>query len=164
MTASLVIFDFNQSSDITTWQIVDDVVMGGKSSGNFTLNEEGMGVFEGSVSLENNGGFSSARYQFEKVRTASYGKFIIRVKGDGKKYQFRVKSDVNDRHSYITHISTSGEWQAIEIPFEKMYPSYRGNRLDQPDFSGEHMAEIAFLIGNKRPQQFKLLIDKIEIK
>ena len=38
--------------------------MGGRSDGNFNLNKEGFAVFHGEVSLENNGGFSSLRYQF----------------------------------------------------------------------------------------------------
>ncbi|MDC3220705.1 CIA30 family protein, partial [Flavobacteriales bacterium] len=57
--ASNVIFDFNKSSDIENWIIIDDAVMGGKSSGSFKLNSEGHGLFEGVISLENNGGFSS---------------------------------------------------------------------------------------------------------
>ena len=44
-----------------------DVVMGGKSSGSFALSPEGHGVFKGAVSLENNGGFSSLRYNCEKT-------------------------------------------------------------------------------------------------
>ena len=39
--------------------IVDDVVMGGESSSTFNLNEDGCGIFEGNISIENNGGFSS---------------------------------------------------------------------------------------------------------
>jgi len=65
--ASNVIFDFNKNSDIENWIIIDDVVMGGKSSGSFKLNSDGHGVFEGEISLENNGGFSSVHYKFEKL-------------------------------------------------------------------------------------------------
>ena len=39
------------------WQVIDDGVMGGRSKGNFAINEEGNAVFEGTVSLDNNGGF-----------------------------------------------------------------------------------------------------------
>ncbi|MGY8883923.1 MAG: CIA30 family protein, partial [Flavobacteriales bacterium] len=64
---SPIIFDFNLKSDLKKWTIVDDVVMGGRSSGNFRLNDDGHGVFEGEISLENNGGFSSVRYDCEKI-------------------------------------------------------------------------------------------------
>jgi hypothetical protein len=59
-----LIFDFDKNSSIKNWVIVDDVVMGGKSSGEFTLNKDGVAEFKGKVSLENNGGFSSVRYRF----------------------------------------------------------------------------------------------------
>jgi hypothetical protein len=45
-----------------------------------------------------------------------------------------------------------------------MYPSWRGRRLNQPNFSEDFINEITFLIGNKKNENFKLLIDKIELK
>ena len=63
-----VIFDFNKKSDLQDWIIVNDVVMGGRSSSTFKLDEDGEGVFEGNISLENNGGFSSLRYRLLKLK------------------------------------------------------------------------------------------------
>ena len=161
--ASHVIFDFNKSSNIENWVIVDDVVMGGKSSGSFKLDSEGHGVFEGSVSLENNGGFSSVRYAFERTSVKGFTRIKLKIKGDGKNYQFRIKSDSEDYYSYISIFSTTNDWQEIEIPLKDMYPSFRGRKLDQPNFSKDYIEEIAFLIGNKNQEKFKLLIDKIEL-
>jgi NADH dehydrogenase [ubiquinone] 1 alpha subcomplex assembly factor 1 len=48
---SKTVFEFNSACPIELWQVVDDVVMGGKSSGNFTLTEEGNGLFNGDVSI-----------------------------------------------------------------------------------------------------------------
>jgi hypothetical protein len=45
-----------------------------------------------------------------------------------------------------------------------MYPSFRGRKLDKPNFSEDYIEEIAFLIGNKSEEKFQLLIDKIELK
>jgi NADH dehydrogenase [ubiquinone] 1 alpha subcomplex assembly factor 1 len=163
-TPAYVIIDFNQETDIKNWRIVDDVVMGGKSSGTFKLNEDGLGVFEGEVSTDNNGGFSSLRYRFDKLKVKDYTKIIIKLKGDGKDYQFRIKANSNDSYSYISSFNSSGEWQEIEILLENMYPSFRGRKLDQPNFEKEYIEELAFLIGNKKKEKFKLLIDRIEIK
>lgn len=80
-----LIFDFNSNSDISAWRVVDDVVMGGESEGNFKLNENGNGVYFGEVSLENNGGFSSLRFRFNKKEISNYSKIILKIKGDGKK-------------------------------------------------------------------------------
>ena len=158
------VFDFNSNSNIASWYVVDDVVMGGRSNGNFYLNAEGNGVFTGKVSLENNGGFSSVRYRFNKKDVSGFSKVQIRLKGDGKRYQFRLKSDTYERHSYISYFETSGEWETIEIKLSKMYPSWRGVKLDMPDYPGETMEEIAFLIANYKAESFKLEIDEIVLR
>jgi NADH dehydrogenase [ubiquinone] 1 alpha subcomplex assembly factor 1 len=162
--ASSIIFDFSKRSGIENWFIVDDVVMGGRSSGTFKLSTDGHGVFAGAVSLENNGGFSSVRYKFDKKLIKGATIIVLKVKGDGKKYQFRIKANSGDYYSYISTFSTNEEWQEIEIRLEDMYPSFRGRKLDQSNFSSDHMEEIALLIGNKKQESFKLLIDKIELK
>ncbi len=72
------IFDFNKSSDLSGWMIVDDVVMGGRSSGVFRLDKEGHGVFEGEVSIDNNRGFSSVRYDFANMQVNEKVKINIR--------------------------------------------------------------------------------------
>jgi hypothetical protein len=159
-----VIFDFNKKSNAQDWRIVDDVVMGGKSSGTFTMNEDGHGVFEGRISLDNNGGFSSVHHRFPKVQVKEYNKVVIKLRGDGKNYQFRIKANSGEYYSYIAPFSTTGEWQEIEFPLENMYPSFRGRRLDQPNFSKDSIEEITFLIGNKKEERFKLLIDKIVLE
>ena len=164
LITSPLIFDFNKKSDIQNWRIVDDVVMGGRSSGNFSLNSEGHGVFEGEISLENNGGFSSVRCGFEKIQIKNNTMINIKLRGDGKYYQCRIKSNAGDYYSFIMPFSTSGEWQDVEIPLKDMYPTFRGRRLDIPNFASDSFEEITFLIGNKKNEKFKLLIDKIELK
>ena len=156
-----VIFDFNKKSDLQDWIIVDDVVMGGRSFSTFKLSEDGFGIFEGNISIENNGGFSSLRYRFLKKTIKPYTQVKIRLRGDGKKYQFRIKANSADYFSYIAPFMTSGEWQEIVIPLEDMYPSFRGRRLIKPNFSSDYIEELNFLIGNKKSESFKLLIDKI---
>ena len=161
---SKVIFNFNKSSDIKEWIIVDDVVMGGESSSTFSLNDEGHGVFKGSISLKNNGGFSTVRYKFPKIEVKTYTKVCIRLKGDAKDYQFRIKPDTSYEYSYIAPFKTTGEWQDIEIHLKDMYPSFRGRKLDKPNFNHDAIEEITFLIGNKKEEQFKLELGNIELK
>ncbi|MFN4198010.1 MAG: CIA30 family protein, partial [Flavobacterium sp.] len=54
--------------------------------------------------------------------------------------------------------------EIIEIPLNRMYPSFRGRTLNLPNFEANTIEEIAFLIGNKKNESFTLLIDKIELK
>lgn len=161
---SQLIFDFNNNTNISDWKIVDDVVMGGRSNGTFKIDSDGNGVFSGDVSLENNGGFSSVQYQFEKINTTRDSKVIIRLKGDGKEYQFRIKNNRNTYYSYITNFKTSGDWENIIINLKDLYPSFRGQTMNIPNFDGNSIEEIVFLIGNKKNESFNLILDKIEIE
>jgi NADH dehydrogenase [ubiquinone] 1 alpha subcomplex assembly factor 1 len=160
----IVLFDFNVKSNIDNWRVVDDSVMGGISLSKFFVDASGNGVFKGSVSLENNGGFCSVQHYPKPVSLKEKKIFSIRLKGDGKKYQFRVKSKRSNYYSYIYVFQTTTDWQTIEIPITELYASFRGRTIDIPNYDGESLEEIAFLVGNKKNEDFQLMIDKIEVK
>ncbi len=162
--ANQVIFEFNSNSDLSNWTVVNDGVMGGTSSSNFYLNSGGNGCFDGMVSLENNGGFCSVKCDLNSIAVDKNKIICLRIKGDSKNYQFRVKTKKSDAHSYIYPFRTSGDWQNIEIPVTEFYPSFRGKQLNIANYNGSNLEEIAFLIGNKKGENFQLLIDKIELK
>lgn len=159
----MIIVDFSTKTTIDDWQVVNDGVMGGRSQSRFSVNEKGHGFFQGAVSLANNGGFASVRYRFKTLDTSSYSQVSIRLKGDGRAYQFRVKATTEQRHSYIANFATSEEWQTVTVNFSDMYPAFRGRSLDLPNYSGSTLSEIAFLIGNKKEEFFALEIDNIKI-
>ena len=164
MNSGQLIFDFSRDTDISVWKVVDDVVMGGKSSGKFSINNEGNAVFYGNVSLENNGGFSSVRHQFLKKKINSSTKIKIRLKGDGNAYQLRIKKNQSDYYSYVATFQTNNNWEIIEVNLSEMQPKFRGKSLSLPNFSENSFEEIAFLIGNKKAQDFCLEIDKIYLE
>ena len=164
MLKSVTIFNFSSDSNSNEWKIINDGVMGGRSQGSITINEEGHGVFQGTISLENYGGFSMVQYAFSPLNTNPQNQFILRIKGDGKRYQFRVKTNQSDRHAYVAYFTTTGQWQTIKIQFKSMYPTFRGQKLNYPNFPGTQMAEIGYLIGNKKAEEFQLLIDNISIR
>ena len=158
-----LLFDFNEKTNPREWRIIDDVVMGGISDGKFKIDENGNGVFFGNVSTENNGGFSSVRYQMNTKDISGFSKVNIRLKGDGKNYQFRIKDDINSYYSYITTFKTSGEWETVTLNLKDLYPSFRGQTLNLPNFDGKFLEEIVFLIGNKKDESGELKLDKIEL-
>ena len=159
-----VLFDFSKNSDPNKWQVVNDGVMGGLSQGTFEVNEKGTAVFKGTISLENNGGFSSVRYNIGKTDVLDFTKLALRLRGDGKQYQIRIRENYTDFYSYIQTFQTSGEWETIEIPLAEMYPSFRGRKLNRPNYSGASFVELTLLIGNKKPESFVLELQKAWLK
>ncbi|MDG2227788.1 MAG: CIA30 family protein [Flavobacteriales bacterium] len=158
-----VIFNFSKSSNMSNWIVVNDDVMGGISSASIELNNEGDAEFKGAVSTANNGGFASVRYRFKAKDIAGKKNVTIRLRGDSKPYQFRIKSKATDYYSYITTFSTSGDWETIQINLKDLYPSFRGNKLNKENFNHSSIEEVSFLIANKKNENFKLVLDKIEI-
>lgn len=150
-------------SSTDNWIVSDDIVMGGKSSSSFSIDPLGNGVFQGEVSLQNNGGFSSVQYRFDSISVVAYNHVCIKIKGDGKKYQFRIKASTADAHSYIHLFETSGEWQEICIPLNDMYPTFRGRKVAIANFNQNYIEAFTFLIGNKREEHFTLLVDEITL-
>lgn len=161
---TLVIFDFTNEADLKNWYVMNDTVMGGVSAGKMGKDAAGNGLFEGNVSLDNHGGFTSVRYDAGKIKLQGYSKFLIVLKGDGKAYQFRVKTNSKDYYAYVYSFETTGKWQTIEIPFSNMVPSFRGQLLNMANFFGDYMEEIGILIGNKIAEDFKITIDNITVQ
>ena len=161
LMSQIIIKDFNYQSDLSNWVIVNDDVMGGVSSCEIRINNDGNGVFEGYISTANNGGFSSIRLNLEKIAVKEGAYFKIRLKGDNKTYQFRVKKNISDYYSYIFPFTTSNEWETITIPLNEMHPSFRGRKLDMKNFNNNSFEQIMFLAGNKKNEKFKLIIDSI---
>ena len=159
----ITIFNFTKGINIKNWRTVNDDVMGGISSSSFKLSKAGHGIFQGDVSTENNGGFSSVRYTMNEIAIKESTTIRIKVKGDGKNYQFRLKNKTSDYFSYITTFSTNDEWQVIELKLKDFYASFRGRKLDLANFNKKEIGQVAFLIANGKDEAFKLEIDKIEV-
>ena len=163
-TPMISLYDFD--GDAQRWRIVDDGVMGGRSQGNWD-SSAGVGVFSGTLSLENNGGFSSVRSDNVVASCAGATAFRIRVKGDGRTYQFRVRSSAAfDGASYRLMFDTkAGEWQEIDLPLENFEASFRGRVLgDYPALEGEKVVTVGFLLADKNPGGFQLEVDWIKAK
>jgi len=157
------LFDFKTNSDLNPWRIINDGVMGGLSQGALVLTEDGHGKFHGTVSLENYGGFTSVRCSLPQTPVTPNTVALLRIKGDGKSYQFRVKHQTSDYYTYVTTFATTGDWQTIELPLSEMIPQWRGRRVDLPAFDRTSITEMTLLIANKKNESFELLVDEISI-
>ena len=92
MARTLSIISFERD-DLVEWVAIHDVVMGGVSSGGIERTEENTGIFSGELSLENNGGFASVRALVGRQDLSSFEGLEIRVRGDGRRYQLRLRMD-----------------------------------------------------------------------
>ncbi|SHE58750.1 Complex I intermediate-associated protein 30 (CIA30) [Psychroflexus salarius] len=145
------------------WQIVNDAVMGGVSTSNYTFKNDAL-LFSGQVSLENNGGFCMLQFMPEQISTQDFERVIIEVKAAPKTYQLRLKSSQSDYYNYYQNFETNGEWQRFSFNLSDFKPQFRGRQLDLPNFDASSIQEISILIGNKKPEKFQLELKEISFQ
>jgi len=75
-----------------------------------------------------------------------------------------AKTNKEDQQAYISYFETIEEWQTIEIMLSELSPTFRGRKLNMPNFPAEELEEVAFMIGNKVNENFELVIDKIVLE
>ena len=166
MSAQSIILEDFQSTPKLQWQIINDGVMGGLSDSQMNITSDGYGLFTGAVSLDNNGGFASTRGSLPTPIKQSATTIKIRIKGDGKKYSFRIQPNNSYRNvSYKLDFPTiANQWEEIEFPLEDFIPTWRGRLLsDVPPIVAGAIGQIGFLISDKQEGEFELLIDWIKL-
>jgi monofunctional biosynthetic peptidoglycan transglycosylase len=156
------LFDFRLSDE--PWRNVDDSVMGGVSSSRMRIEDE-VAVFQGELSLENKGGFASVRSDLLDKDLTGFEGVRLRVKGDGKKYQLRIRTDrAFDGPSHqMTFKTEKDAWIEIDLPFSEFFAAFRGRPLpDHPPIDAAKIKTMGFLIADKQEGDFRLEIDWVK--
>lgn len=146
------------------WYTVDDDVMGGVSSSQVTIIDEDLS-FSGTMSLENNGGFSSVRSEWAPIDLSNFDGVLLRVLGDGKDYRFRIRSiETGPNVSYNAVFKTTpGEWEIYYLPFATMVPTYFGSEVDVGRIDKSKIGSFGFMLSDNQSGDFELLVDWIRV-
>lgn len=159
--------DFGKYKDGKLWSITDDGVMGGLSKGDYRFSDDGV-VFDGTVSLENNGGFSSYKSRFEKTDLSSFSKVIIRYRSKNYTMAFTLEMD---KRWYVPYYKvslkpTDWKWMEVEIPFSAFdrynIGSKRPGKLTKEEL--ENILRVGFTSNEKRAGDFKIEVDYIKFE
>jgi len=162
----LTLIDFKHATQSHNWEIVNDFVMGGISTGEFLITEDSSAVFRGKVSLENSGGFASVRVFSGEYDVSGFDGFLLMLRGDGKKYRFRVRTENDyDGVTYQMSFKTRAkEWMEIKIPLTQLQASFRGRKVsDAPPLDAGKIHRFGFLISDKQAGMFRLEIARIAV-
>ena len=154
---TIPLLDSNGKTSKIKWNIVNDTVMGGRSSSRWSDKSSTLS-FEGFLSLENNGGFASIRHDLNNINLSGTEGIFIKVKGDGRKYQFRIRSQASRWANYSQEFKTKKDTvQTFYLPYKDFKPSWRGRSVrNVPTLTGKDIRGIGFLLGDKIQGKFKL--------
>ncbi|QSP94331.1 CIA30 family protein [Marinobacter salinisoli] len=151
---------FNSQGKALEWNSLGDQVMGGQSDGKLTSSAEGVGLFHGTVRLDNGGGFASVKADLPEAFDASrYTGIEFLALGDGKTYKVGLRNGT-DRHSIVyQHAFTPDmeDWSRIRLPFSEFIPTWRGKTVtDAEPLNLAHLASVSLFVSGRQVGAFQL--------
>lgn len=156
--SGLLLTDFTVNTADLGWYVVNDNVMGGRSKGDFEI-APGELIFSGRTNTDG-GGFSSIRTQAVEVDLSRRDGIRLRVKGDGRRYTWRLTTDARWRGRQIAYwadfATRDDVWQTVSIPFSNFVPRMRGYRLDGPPLDLRNITGMGLMIYDKEDGPFEL--------
>ncbi len=156
----LTVVDFSSVSPAAGWITIDDRVMGGVSQSRMIATPNGTARFEGTMSLASNGGFASARSAVGTWIPAGTQALRLRVRGDGKTYQLRLRTDDEfDAPSYgASFFAPKGDWSEVALPLRDFRPTFRGREVRAEPLAPENVRTLGLMIGDGQEGDFALEI------
>lgn len=161
----LEVIDFTNPNEYQKWSAINDNVMGGISIGQ--LNWDGKRCrFQGELSLENNGGFSSIKRYIEPLAKEVTTIELMFI-GDGHTYQLRLTtwkdgSPINYKHEFST---MKGKPQKKVFNLQDFQALFRGRLLNEaPELVADEIKQVGFLIADKQALPFTLNLNQIQFK
>jgi NADH dehydrogenase [ubiquinone] 1 alpha subcomplex assembly factor 1 len=139
-------------------------VMGGVSDGQFKISNQTMEFF-GTLSLENNGGFTSVRSRPAKLGLEKGDTLLARVRGDGREYTLnlyvpRPRTAFSYRWTFKTR---KNEWVEIRAPLDKFVARSFGRLVPNEPLNPAEVNAIGFLLSDKQAGPFKLEVEWIRV-
>lgn len=158
------LFDFSDPSATHAWHAIDDRVMGGISRSTLRHDPAGHAVFEGTVSLEHNGGFASVRSSPDERGLPGAEACLIELRGDNKQFKLSLLTDDGfDSLNYQASFAPKGtDWQTLHLPLADFRASFRGREVtDAPPLEPARIRQVGLMIAARQAGAFALDIRRI---
>lgn len=162
----LELFDFSDPHVVDAWRAIDDRVMGGISRSRLRYDQAGHAVFEGEVSLAQNGGFASVRSSPGRRGQAGATACLIEVRGDAKQFKLSLLTDDGfDSVNYQAGFEPdTSHWQTISLPISSFRASFRGRDVSgAPALDPARIRQVGLMIAARQAGPFALAIRRIAL-
>lgn len=158
------LFDFSDPRAADAWRAIDDRVMGGVSRSLLRHDPAGHAVFEGDVSLAQNGGFASVRSSPGERGQAGATACLIEARGEAKQFKLSLLIDDGiDSANYQASFTTMGhDWQTNSLPLSAFRASFRGRDVPgAPALDPARIRQVGLMIAGRQSGPFALDIRRI---
>ena len=162
------VFSFgSQEGGFEGWRTVDDRVMGGVSFSKVMVNQSSM-LWEGTMSLESNGGFASVRSPWKIGQIGGAASVTMRVRGSKGVFSLRLATS----QAYYEPIYQVGfevdeqEWTTLTWPLEVFETTVMGRPEGSLMKANEvnNVGRVGFMKNDGNPGEFWLEVDFIRFE
>ncbi|ACF12714.1 NADH:ubiquinone oxidoreductase complex I intermediate-associated protein 30 [Chloroherpeton thalassium ATCC 35110] len=160
-----LLFDFSSIEQACRWRPVNDVIMGGRSSGTICVSNENVAVFEGFITPKQGIGFSSVKAPINNFSFLGYDGVCLKMRTDGKRYKFRlIYADDYQGFAYQHGLEIQkGEWREVHLAFSNFKPCFRGQQPANAKLLNiAQVRQVGLLISDRRAGAFKMECDWIK--
>lgn len=140
--------------------------MGGVSRSSLRHVPAGYAVFDGEVSLAQNGGFASVRSSPGQRGQACATICLIEARGDPKQFKLSLLTDdsfdgVNYQASFAPD---TYQWQTISLPISSFRASFRGREVaGAPPLDPARIRQVGLMIAARQAGTFTLDIRRMSL-
>lgn len=159
----LILFDFTDSTSVRDWRTVDDTVMGGRSASAVEI-ADGALVFFGELSLENQGGFCSARSKCPGWDLSDFAGLAVTIRTGDREFTLTARDEPHtDAVGHHHPLPVTGrQWQTVHALFADFEATYHGRVLDDhPGLNTANVRSVGFLIAQEQEGEFRLEVARI---
>lgn len=156
MPVTLFTFD---TADDAQWTVVNDGVMGGRSSG-FVAIEDGTLRFTGTI-VTQGGGFTSLRAS-RVVNLTGHAGIELMVRGTGRQFELELADDARTygrRISRRAPFPTSERWALVRVPFSALRSTVFGRAVNVPPIDVARIQSVGLYILDGIDGPFRLEVD-----
>jgi NADH dehydrogenase [ubiquinone] 1 alpha subcomplex assembly factor 1 len=157
----LILFSFDQA-DEPAWEVVNDGVMGGRSSG-FVAVTDGSLRFTGTL-VTQGGGFTSVRAPRPVDLTGHEG-LELRVRGSGRQFELELNDGTRGYGRTVSRraaFATSADWTVVRVPFAALRSSIFGQAVNAGPIDLTSIRGIGLYILDGQDGPFRLEVDYIK--
>ena len=155
----------NTSQDANQWYSVNDNVMGGKSIGTFTEENDHL-RFHGNINT-NGGGFASIRRDIDASEFQGTDRIRLAIQSDGRAYNVTLQDENNQQqstsHRAPLSASSNDDYEIVEILFKDLAAFFRGQRIQTAPFDTASAKTIGIILSDSKDGSFNLNLRWIEV-
>ncbi len=154
-----------ESAGSTKFFMMNDTLNGGRSEVHFFVTSQAHAEFSGVLSDYIQHCYASVRLALPRLSTECLDGLSFIVKGDGRRYQCRLKTDDHqDEIEYMAEFQPQKkDWDSVRLSFSQFMPYYRGMHLSHiSPINPENISSLCLSVNHvSQAGPYKLLLKQI---